>query len=162
MPCREAGCGWKNVLLGQHYPSMCRVAQRTRLGVENWRWTRPNPKKPCNAHLCLCHSRGLALMRLLNSISKWQLRKLLQLCQKRTEMETRLEWRFSHTLSHCLSSPLSSIPFQTTINLGVREYLCLRTISSSFSNTVQCVWSSCPPQTLFCEINVFHGQPHGR
>jgi len=61
MPCRGRMWvvqGWKNVLLGQHHPWVCRVARRTRLGVENWSWTQPNPRKPCNAHLSLCPCRG--------------------------------------------------------------------------------------------------------
>lgn len=78
----------KNVLLGQHHPPMCRVAQRTRLGVENWPWSRTNPKKPRNAHLGRRPlGGGQALAPPLNSISEWQLTKRHQLCQKRTGSE---------------------------------------------------------------------------
>lgn len=85
-------------------------------------------------------------MRLLNSISKWQLRKRLQLCQKRTEIETRLEWRSNHTFSHRVCLPLDAI--SNHVRCGSRGPLCFGQ-SVAVYVTLCNVLSSWPLQPCF-------------
>lgn len=89
---------------------MCRVAQRARLGVENWPQSQLNPAKPCNAHLSLSLSRGLASMRLLNSISERQLRKLHAYAKKgqKTKPSEGVLQLYSSNIVYCILNQISS------------------------------------------------------